>query len=279
MPFDPYFDKNALVLPLETATTFNDKSNRPKVITNNGVTISTDHSQWGAGAAYFGGAGYLSASYSDDFSFLSRDWEITVYIYPTSSAATNKTLIDFRGGTGFVLFLNSANKLQFYDGALSSQSANAVLVNTFSLIGLHKIGNTSYWSIGGVMNGAAASSKSTYPNATYLLVGASSDPSARYSGYMNDLRISNGVCRNSSDFTPYPALWRRATKSGIARRQDTLVGADRVALYDHTSQQFAATATPDSSGNWSAEIDTGSQYDIVYSAAGYAPKIHGPYTF
>lgn len=279
MPFDPYFDKNALVLPLETATTFDDKSNRPKSITNHGVTISTDHSQWGAGAAYFDGAGYLSAAYSDDFSFLSRDWEITGYIYPTSSAATDKVLIEFRGGTGFVLFLNSANKLQFYDGALSSQSANAVLVNTFSLIGLHKIGNTSYWSIGGVMNGAAASSKSTYPNATQLLVGARNDLAAKYSGYMNDLRISNGVCRNSSDFTPYPALWRRATKSGIARRQDTLVGADRVALYDHTSQQFAATATPDSSGNWSAEIDTGSQYDIVYSAAGYAPKIHGPYTF
>lgn len=279
MPFDPYFDKNALVLPLETATTFDDKSNRSKIITSHGVSISTAHSQWGAGAAYFDGNSYLSAAYSDDFSFFSRNWEITVYIYPTSSAATDKVLIEFRGGTGFVLFLNSENKLQFYDGALSSRSTNAVPINTFSLIGLHKIGDTAYWSIGGVMNSAAASSKLTYPNATQLFVGARNDLVAKYSGYMNDLRISNGVCRNNSDFTPYPALWRRVTKSGRARRKDTLVGADRVTVYDHASQQLAATTVPDSSGNWSAEIDTGSQYDIVYSAAGYAQKIHGPYTF
>lgn len=52
---------------------------------------------------------------------------------------------------------------------------------------------------------------------------------------------------------------------------------DAVAIREWETRAAAATATPDASGDWSADVLPG-QYDITYFAAGHAPVCHGPYT-
>lgn len=113
-----------------------------------------------------------------------------------------------------------------------------------------------------------------------------------FKGYLQDLRITKGIARYTTDFTPPPRLWTPEHHSakylypGALPTLKTLSGncivsgnggAQQVVIRDAATRLLIATATPASNGDWSASVPPG-DYDISYFAPNCQPICHGPYT-
>lgn len=283
--FDPYYARHALLLPMEGAnnsTTFTDYSSSPKTVTPSGDTrISTAQSKWGNGSGYFDGAGdWLTVAFSYAFNFGWSDFMLGGWLYPTALPASDKVLLEFRnslGGTGWVLFIDSSNKLQGYDGGLFVASSVGLTLNAWNYVEMNKTGLNTWWSIGGSPCGFASTTKTNFPPATQCRFGIRNDGAFGYIGHAQDWFITPGVARPYGTFTPPTARWRPVTIGGTVVVSGN-GGADQVVVRDVATRKIANTATPNpTTGVWSATVQEG-EYDISYFAAGAKPVCHGSYT-
>ena len=280
--FNPYYDHSVLLLPMEGAngsTTFTERSPAAQTVTPSGdAKVSTAQSKWGNGSGYFDGTGdWLTIAGNYQLNFGYTDFILGMWLRPAALPATDKVLLEFRGGAGWVLFLDSANKLQGFDGALLTASTTAVTLNTWAYLEMSKVGLDTWWSVDGAPAGLASTSKTNFTPATQLRIGMRNDGVAGYTGYMQDLFIARGKGRPYGAFTPPTALWRPTTLGGTVLVSGN-GGADQVVIRDVATRQLAAIATPNATtGVWSATVQEG-ENDISYFADDCQPVCHGPYT-
>lgn len=280
--FNPYYEFASLILPMEganTSTTFTDYSPAAQTVTPSGDTkISTAQSKWGNGAGYFDGTGdwlTIAGSYLLNFGY--TDFIIGMWLRPTALPAVDKVLLEFRGGSGWALFLDSANKMQAFDGSLLTAATTAVTLDTWVYIEMSKVRLNTWWSVNGAPAGYASTTKTNFSPATQLRIGMRNDGVNGYIGYMQDLFIARGIGRPYGAFTPPTALWRPATISGTVLVSGN-GGGGQVVVREATTRKLAAIATPHAStGVWTADVQEG-DYDISYFADGCQPICHGPYT-
>ena len=204
---DANFGAVSLLLHMNGAnasTYFPDHSYNALTVTANGnAQISTAQSKFGGASAYFDGTGdYLdstsSASPSGTDSFTIESW-----IYPTAVTGQDRVIIDTRGGSGFVFFINTSGYLQVFDSAVGSvlAASTALLVaNTWQHIALSKSGSTATYYVNGVAAGTYT--LTSHATATSCRIGARNDAAAGFIGYIDSLRITKGIARYTAAFTP-----------------------------------------------------------------------------
>ena len=183
--------------------------------------ISTTQSKYGGSSMKFDGTGdwLVARSTVGDFLQLggtSRPFTIEAWTYPTSFA-TNVTIAERGGGnanwtstTGIQytwFFKNADSKMywQFYAGGTSVNSMSSsvtISLNTWTHVAVSYDGTTTYLFVNGVQVGTSTSSY-TLPSApNQMRVGAETDGSNPFFGYIDDLRITQGVARYTTNFTP-----------------------------------------------------------------------------
>ena len=171
--------------------------------------ISTAQSQFGGGSMYFDGTGdYLVAPPSQNFAF-NGDYTIEAWVYSISFATTPvifDTRLSSTSTNGIcVYFTTSGNIVAFINNLARITSASTYSTSTWYHFALVRNGTTNTLYVNGTSVGTY-----TYGTAitdTWLTIGTTNDTRAatttyKYNGYIDDLRITKGIARYTTTFTP-----------------------------------------------------------------------------
>ena len=217
---DADFDSVVLLLDGDGTngqTTFTDLSSSPHTIITNGDTeVSTSVHKFGGGSIKFDGTGdYLTGqTTSTDFAFGPDDFTIESWVYFTGFDVFGNSIVDTRqsnGNVGILLEASAAISGQYYFRAYNPTSSHfitssqALSTNTWYHVALVRNGNNYQIFVDGVSTASVSNSVSL--TGEDLTIGASYDyrnnsGTAQFTGYLDDLRITKGVARYSSSFTP-----------------------------------------------------------------------------
>ena len=211
---DPYRSNVSLLLHGDGAngsTSFVDNSLFNHVFTTTGApVISTAESKFGGSSLFFNGSSSFNATSSTAFSLGSGDFTIEAWVYFNSlpSGGTVLTLFSSTDLRNSLLFgYNAGVTVAYYasstgtswDVASSRQFAALVTTDTWHHLALARSGNTLTPYFNGVAGATASSSLPIYPLTDRVIVGGGFGFS---NAYIDDLRITKGVARYTSNFTP-----------------------------------------------------------------------------
>jgi hypothetical protein len=216
---DPFFSSVGLLLNGDgtaSSTVFADLSVVPKTVSITGtVTVNTGTKQFGTGSIYVpSGSNYLSipSAAGDSTDITSGDFTIECWINkPTSStvgflhkfttSGTARSWFFGQDGSGAVYFYGSTSG-SAWEVAIGTGSIPA---NTWTHVAAVRYGNVIKIFINGVQSGSDyAFSGTFYNSATPIYIGNNSGAPTSWSinGYMDDVRITKGIARYKTNFTP-----------------------------------------------------------------------------
>tara|TARA_R110000765_G_scaffold328917_1_gene419807 strand:+ start:1539 stop:2663 length:1125 start_codon:yes stop_codon:yes gene_type:complete len=212
---DVYFPKTKLLLPLDGsngATTTSDSSNSNHTITFAGnAQISTAQSKFGGSSLYLDGSGdEIDLGSSSDWNWPTpsgASGDFTIEFWHRRTATTNWgsffSTYNAIGSAGFVFgYSGTTNKLAWYNSAwvYASNGGNTTLaVDTWYHIVAVRYGSTTKFYLNGLEEYSFTDSAS-YGTAKLWLGGRGGDTYVE--GYMDDVRITKGLARYTSAFTP-----------------------------------------------------------------------------
>jgi hypothetical protein len=198
---------------------FFDVSSNGHVITTAGHTVySTTTKKIGNASVYFDGTGdYLSVATSADFPSGTGEWTVECwYQCKTRQAATIMGQQEAAGGTGstsWIIWQGSDGTLTGYfsDGGgswdYSTAATSALTVDTWYHIAVVRSGDVITIYIDGTsavsvtLSSGFSMAQSTQP----ITIGSnvySGTPANPIDGYLDQIRVSKGIARYTTDFTP-----------------------------------------------------------------------------
>jgi hypothetical protein len=197
------------------STTITDVSPTPLTWTNvaNGVTLNTSTFKYGTASAYFSGASTgLTGDGSAAFAFGSGDWTVEMWIKPTAALTMmglyNDQISSGADTTRKSLYINSTGQVIYVTGATTQITGGTTIPTTsFTHIAVSRVSGVTRLFINGVQEGSNFTDSTVYTvGAARPVLGNDSPISATWAfvGYMDDVRVTKGVGRYSTTFTPAP---------------------------------------------------------------------------
>jgi hypothetical protein len=178
--------------------------------------ISTAQTKFGAGSMSFDGSGdYLTLLTSPNLQFGTGDFTIELWTYFIARGSNGSCFIgNYNSFTTGALALfaghiagNTSKYQVSYNGAgfPSIQSTTSIIYNTWAHLALVRSGTTITLYINGVADGTITSASAALNGVgSVFYIGTAGDATANYNvnGYIDDLRITKGYARYTSNFTP-----------------------------------------------------------------------------
>jgi len=205
-PVDPFFSSVSLLVNADNqangSTTILDRSSFQQSLTNveNSTSVSTSIFKFGTGSLNFSG---VHSGVRTDTNAVNNvgtgNFTLEAWIYPTnvSGGWAAIYILGPRFDDGFYIFNNN---LRFYQQGTRLQIADALSVNTWFHVAVTRNGGTLRIFLDGVSSSTA--------NLTYNFnsddgsIGSNPSNFERFSGYIDDLRLTKGIARYTSNFTP-----------------------------------------------------------------------------
>jgi hypothetical protein len=181
--------------------------------TVNSAQLSTAQSKWGGSSMYFSGSSpysYLKGSptLASTVAFGTADFTIECWVYLTTTA-TDSTIIDTRAGANsgnyFLFYLWNGGYISWYvPGGYVVNTGSQVSANTWTHVAISRASGTLRSFKDGVLQQSATNTTSyANPGAPYPYIGSSyAVTTDSFHGYIDDLRITSGVARYTTNFTP-----------------------------------------------------------------------------
>jgi len=176
------------------------------------ASISTTQSKFGGGSIFFDGSGdYLTLGSNVSTRTASirvnemnnANATIEMWVYTANSSSSLKCLVDTRSGqntdTGYGIY-QIANHVVIYGAGVKGNAANQLTGNTWVHLAVTRANTTNYVFINGTLyNTFSYGNTLTSSNVTIASDVAGSNA---FTGYIDDLRITNGFARYTANFTP-----------------------------------------------------------------------------
>lgn len=214
---DPYFSNVVSLLHFDGAdgsTTFTDQKGKTWTVGGN-AQIDTAQSKFGGASGLFDGSGdYLEAADSADWDFGSGDFTIECWMRPAVVNIRHTICIksSLAQVTSWALYLvNTQFEFNASTNDTSWDVVNARLfgtatANTWTHVAVSRSGTNWYYFQDGVQQGATGSASGTL-SANTRVVRIGYQGSHSLNGWLDDLRITKGVARYTSNFTPPSAAF------------------------------------------------------------------------
>ena len=206
---DPYYNNVSLLLHGDGSngsTTITDSGPSPKTVTAFGnAQIITAQSKFGGASIAFDGSGdYISAGTSNDFVFGTADFTIEFWAYPTNFA-NYRIIWDNRTSdsdvNGFVLGFSAVN-IYLYTSSNFRISGSLPSLNQWSHVALTREADKHKIFVNGLQAGSTYTANNNYTRNSSQIGRYFLTNNDNYSGYIDDFRITKGVARYTSNFTP-----------------------------------------------------------------------------
>jgi len=190
------------------STTITDESGKSWLVTNQ-AQIDTAQSVFGGASLLSDGVGdYVRNAINDaDFAFPNGTDFTIEFWFRLSGAATSKILYDCRpaeNGWYITLAIDANNKLYFLTAAdVKILSTTVPQTNTWYHLALARSGTNTKLFLNGLQEGSTyINDTASYLNSNLrpLLMSGYNGASYSVPGWMDELRISKGICRYTSDF-------------------------------------------------------------------------------
>lgn len=283
MTGDPHYNNVSLLLHCDGAngsTTFTDTSPTPKTVTVAGnAQVSTAQSRFGGASALFDGTGdYLTVPNSSAFEFGASDLTIEFWMNTTTTTAyacllSKDTSLFSPGAWAILINGTGSGAIQLwnasYNQAVVMLSAPSAAVNDGVW---HHIAITRSGSSWGLYKDGALITSITWAGTMAALavdfaVGRDSGfPARDFVGHIDEIRITKGVARYTSSFTPPSvALPDVAIKvSGVVRDSANALCARTVRAYDRTTGALLGSTTSNAvTGAYSIDCSTTSEVNVI----------------
>jgi hypothetical protein len=197
-----------------------DQTAKNIIETRGDAKITTSVYKYGTGSIAFDGTGdYLTIPDNQIFNFGTGDFTIEMWIY-LNTFADGKAILS-KGWSAvnapFLLYTNGgSNRISFYSSSNGSSwdiADNVAVVNSPSTgqwyhIAVTRSGNTIRTFSNGTLTANVTSSAALYSTTQPITIGGSSGGANYISGYIDDLRITKGYARYTSNFTPPAAAFK-----------------------------------------------------------------------
>ncbi len=275
---DPYFSDVTLLTKFEGTnggTTFTDSSSNNCTLTGNNAVTSTAETKFGTSSGYFGASNsayvYVSSADSGVSDFGTGDFTVEMFVYRTirSNGVVGDMYFDNRQGTNngahLIIYTpqTSANALEIDIAGTTYTTTNAVPTNQWSHIAVTRENGTVKGFIDGVLGVTGTNNTTSITDGTNntrpLIIGGrgyawGGSTDRNLDGYIDELRITKGVARYTSTFTPPTAEFPTSSTPSIFSTAKVHVDAD-----DTNSYSGTGTTWSDLSGN---------NYDFTLSSTG-----------
>ena len=203
---DVYYPQTSLLMHFNGtngSTTMTDNSkNNTTVTSNNGAAISTDQSKFGGSSVLFDGTNdYLSIVNNSALNLSGGSYTIECWIRPTGNYAGYNTIIAKRAdpSTAWQIYLRiTTGVLGFYNGT-NYESSVTPTANVWSHVAAVYNGTTINLYLNGVSVLSTAVGNTDYNVPIYI---GSYSTDEYFIGYIDELRITKGIARYTSNFTP-----------------------------------------------------------------------------
>lgn len=193
-----------------TGTTFTEVTG--KTITQSNASTETAAAKYGSTGASLAGSSYLFTDHHSSLDLTTGDFTIEFWAN-TATTSGVRTWIAKQTGTGvypFQLAQNVTTDKLTWRGFNTSVGLFMTITGTTTLVtgtwyhvAMTRNGTTFTLWLNGASEGTATSSDALYTNASDgLFFGNNGAGSSGLSGYMDDIRITKGVCRYTAPFTP-----------------------------------------------------------------------------
>ena len=179
------------------------------------AAVNTSVVKYGTGSLKFNGVGnYLTTKATPTNSLGSSNFTVEMWVYPTSNAPQYDAVLMARGspttpGNYSFALLGSGTLNAPFVSALNGiivQSSVALTLNTWSYVAYVRSGNNWYIFVNGILTGSTTNSTTFNDNtndAVFIGTAAYDQTADRtFTGYIDDLRVTNGYARYTANFTP-----------------------------------------------------------------------------
>ena len=172
------------------------------LVTVGNAQVSTSIYKYGTGSLYFDGTGDWLVP-TNLLPLGSGDFTVEMWLYPNATySGTYAGLLDSRtsaDGAGLVYFgyTGTANQIGWKDNT-TFVVTGTVTISTWNHVAIVRRSGTMTMYINGTSTSSAANS--TNYTVAFRLIGSSFDPFS-LNGYIDELRITNGIARYTSNFT------------------------------------------------------------------------------
>jgi hypothetical protein len=230
----------------DASTTFTDSSLAPHTVTPAGnAQIDTAQSKFGGASGLFDGTDdYLSLEDSPDWYFGTGDFTIDFWVrfnslpnvgnsewcvYSQYVDASNRIRFGFYSTDG-INVSPVATVISGGDAVLNRGPVATIVVNTWYHFAFVRSGSTHYIFQDGVQLDSAPMSGVVPDLASSLYVGTLSGAAQYFNGWLDEFRVSKGVARWTSNFTPPTAPYSPSEEPGYG------------VFYDYNYTPFLSTA-------------------------------------
>ena len=175
--------------------------------------VITSTYKYGTGSYYIDGTSgtrlQLGSSVAQDiFNMGTGDYTVEFWMYTIGTPAAQQTILDFRSsdtsGQGYALFINTSRQITMYynlSNRIGPSASTAISADTWTHISVVRYSGTYTMYINGTSVGTYANSDAVAPPANRPYIGAVSDGSQVFNGYIDDVRITKGYARYVANFT------------------------------------------------------------------------------
>lgn len=188
---------------------FIDSSASAHAMTANGdAQVDTSQKKFGTGSFLSDGTGdYLETPYSTDFDFATGDFTLEVWLYWAGINGKNQAIISAgaASGTGWELVVNhgASDRPAFkVGGSYIVDGTSTFATNTWIHFAAVRSSGTLTLYRDGTAFGSAALAGNVNADSGVLKIGYFNEFAQSYFGRADEIRISKGIARWTSNFTP-----------------------------------------------------------------------------
>lgn len=223
---DPDAANNVLLLHCDGAngsTTITDTSPAARAVTAFGsAQLSTAQAKFGSASLLFNGSNsYISAPTGVDFQF-PGDFTIEAWVYPTTASLTSGAVgIIFShyavttNLTGLVLYQHNQT-VRFFSNGDRITSGAVLLANTWQHVAVSRVGTSIRLFVNGTQQGSTYVAASNYSDGRCFIGRDSITATQYFDGSMDEIRITKGVGRYSTNFIVPGAAFPEASLTTIS---------------------------------------------------------------
>lgn len=200
---DPYWADVVLLVPgtgYPGSTTLVDISNTHNLITAGGATISSAQSKFGSGSIVFNNAATAIINAVSTLALGANDFTIEFWAYGNAWTGTTSLVGGVAGAVSISMYYTTGLGVGEAAVKYITHTPSPPPLSTWTFIAVTKSSGSIRIFIDGVLQASASDITNFYGQIN--TIGGS------YSGYMNELRITAGVARYTSNFTvptaPFP---------------------------------------------------------------------------